>query len=855
MKHNRRILHLFAFCLACCAFLLQFSAQAAPAYPRPIRVTQPDGTVLTVQLHGDEFLHWTTCNNRLVTRASDGFYYYANFNADGTIQRTSTRATQQDVSLQSFGSEAVVPPVEAQLRAAQLRSERASEAMATQMGAEQMNFFTHGSFPFLAILVNFKDVKFVSETANADFFNLLNEDGYSANGGTGSCRDYYYDNSNGVFSPTYEVYGPVELPNKMAYYGENDSYGSDMNPRAMVYDAVKEAIDNHGLDITRFDCNDDGVLDNVFIFYAGYGESQGGPADSIWPHKWVGYGTFQGVSIETYACGSELRGADGTLMDGIGTFTHEFGHVLGLPDFYDVDYDTNGYARALGYYSLMDSGCYNNDSSTPPYLTSMERHLLNWSEGPVELTQSGDYALDPVQENSSFWTPTDNPGEYFMYEYRDKTGWDAYIPEKGLLIYHVDQSQNNIGGWLTAAALWSYGNINSYASHQCFNLIEAVGEENVQDERQVPFPGLSNNTTFDADSYPPAWDWAGNPTNYNLTNITENGTFHLTVSQGMRVSGRVRNQSNEGLADATVELLDEVLKETYATTTDEEGEYLFNVPRNPAFVQATARGYLRYVRRLEGTRSNYAKTDFLMNEILEEPSLRIEKFEGLPAATVKADANAYVGVGISAEELTVYEGYTISGVEFSMNPSMSRPSKMGVFVYDRTASSMLVEREITVPMSFESAVWVDLSDVRLRLDASHSYVFGYFYEGSQTEDPVLVDKRASASEGALVSEDGRVWKTLSGGDVLVSLGVNKPEAPSVFPMIYVDRTTYQTGDRLRLRLRDCPIEPQEILWMVNGRVCQTNDRVVLESGTVQIRAILTFSDGSRQTLVQEIEVI
>ena len=244
-----------------------------------------------------------------------------------------------------------------------------------------------------------------------------------------------------------------------------------------------------------------------------------------------------------------------------------------------------------------------------------------------------------------------------------------------------------------------------------------------------------------------------------------------------------------------------------------------------------------------------------MNEILEEPSLRIEKFEGLPAATVKADANAYVGVGISAEELTVYEGYTISGVEFSMNPSMSRPSKMGVFVYDRTASSMLVEREITVPMSFESAVWVDLSDVRLRLDASHSYVFGYFYEGSQTEDPVLVDKRASASEGALASEDGRVWKTLSGGDVLVSLGVNEPEAPSVFPMIYVDRTTYQTGDRLRLRLRDCPIEPQEILWMVNGRVCQTNDRVVLESGTVQIRAILTFSDGSRQTLVQEIEVI
>lgn len=856
IMNNRKQSFLFVvLCILAIFLCLPSSVEAIPAYPRPIRVTQPDGSVLTIRLHGDEFLHWTTFNNRFVSRASDGFYYYADYQADGTLVRSKTRVGLQDVSLATASSTPVVPPLAAQQRATQLRFERAAQAMATRANAEKMNFFTHGSYPFLALLVNFKDVKFTSETANQDFFDLLNQEGYSQFGGTGSCRDYYYQNSNGIFDPTFEVYGPVDLPNNMAYYGGNDASGSDKNPRAMVYDGVKAAVETCGLDLSRFDCDGDGVLDNIFIFYAGYGEASGGPEDSIWPHQWVGYGTFNGVSIESYACGAELRGNTGTLIDGIGTFTHEFGHVLGLPDFYDIDYQSNGEARALRFYSLMDSGCYNNDSNTPPYLTSMERHLLGWSEGPVELIESGSYALDPVQENSSFWTPTDNEGEYYMYEYRDQTGWDAYIPEKGVLIYHVDQSDNTIGGWMTAEMMWAYGSINSYASHQCFDLIEAVGEENVYDEREVPYPGLSGNTVFDADSYPAAVDWAGNPTNYNLSNITSQGTFDLAISQGMRVAGRVRNAMRRDLADASVTAWNVVTKEQYETTTDGDGTYALDILRNPTYVQATAPGYLRQVRFLEGTKSNYSQENFLLQEATGDPMFRLEKYRGMPAGVVEAPKKAYVGVGLLSEELAAYNGFSVAGVEFLMNPAMACPAKVGAFVYDRTTEKMLVEQPVEVQETMESAVWVDLLGAGISLDATHAYVYGYYYEGTSEKAPVLVDAEADAQEGALVSEDGRTWKTLAGGDVMVTLGLDEPDMPSTFPMIFVNGPVYQAGERLRLRLRPCDQEPEDIMWMVNGRVYETGDRVVLESGTTEIRALLTFSDGSRQTLIQEIQVM
>ena len=81
--------------IATIGLLLSFAkeAEAVRAYPWPITVTQPDGSKITIQVFGDEFLNWTVCGNRLVKKAADGYYYYANFDTNGVIQATTLKAS------------------------------------------------------------------------------------------------------------------------------------------------------------------------------------------------------------------------------------------------------------------------------------------------------------------------------------------------------------------------------------------------------------------------------------------------------------------------------------------------------------------------------------------------------------------------------------------------------------------------------------------------------------------------------------------------------------------------------------------------------------------------------------------
>ena len=239
--------------------------------------------------------------------------------------------------------------------------------------------------------------------------------------------------------------------------------------------------------------NEEKYIDNVFAIFATE-QAEGSIAAPKFYHKEV----LLIVRLYTYACTSELRGASGSTMAGIGTYCHEFGHVLGLPDFYDTDGDDNGWARGLGSFSLMSGGNYNNYGRTPPYLNIEERNLLGWYNGsPSVLEEGGQYSLEPVTRNACYIRETITENEYFLFEYRQQKGWDEYLPDSGMLIYHVDKSNNLVGG-IEAGERWrNWNGINAYADHQCFDLIEAVFPESaVRYEDEVPFPGSTNNTAF-----------------------------------------------------------------------------------------------------------------------------------------------------------------------------------------------------------------------------------------------------------------------------------------------------------------------------------------------------------------------
>ena len=471
--------------LALVALLAGYQMMTAiPARPGRTVYVQPDGTRIVIQRHGDEFGHWTTdASGRLVAESPDGYYQpVAGISVEQIRRNAATR------------------------RAA-ARQNRAARRASGHIAVGQKHF--------LVILVEFSNLEFKKDSGepHALFDALLNEVGYSFNGGTGSARDYYYDNSHGGFEPIFDVYGPVKLDTTYAYYGKNDWSGNDSRPEDAVIDACRKLDEE--IDFSRYDNDGDGEVDLVFMYYAGKGENDGGNSNTIWPHQWeissAGKSlTLDGKAIDTYACTSELDGS-GTLC-GIGTACHEFGHAMGLPDLYDTDYEDNGEAGGLYSYSLMCGGGYNNNGHTPPYFNFEERMFLGWLEEKdyLEFGNTGTYTIPSIDENVAYRTFTDKDGEYFIYENRSKTGWDAYLPGEGLIVYHADKSSRQVRlsyGSATAHDLWynweEYNSINENGSHPCFYIVPAASQSslNYAYESRMPFP-YQNVTSY----VPKSWN-------------------------------------------------------------------------------------------------------------------------------------------------------------------------------------------------------------------------------------------------------------------------------------------------------------------------------------------------------------
>ena len=486
------------------ALLYSTAAFAIPAWRGLVKYTQPDGSVITLQKHGDEFCHWTTdASGQVVEKDKDGWW--------------------KPVSHEKLNARRMAARAKRQVRRF---SPRANAGVAS------------GQKHFLVILVAFSDVPFKSSTANEDFTRLLNEQGYNVNGGTGSARDFYYGNSHGYFEPIFDVYGPVQLSNTMSHYGGNDSDGNDLAPEDAIIEGCQQ-LDNQ-IDFSIYDNDNDGAVDLVFMYYAGYGEADSDKEDTIWPHQWdlssAGKSlSLDGKKINSYACTNELVGY-GTLngkMCGIGTACHEFGHAMGLPDFYDTDYDYyNGEAGGMYDYSIMCGGSYNNEGRTPPYFTLEERILLGWlSESDfLEFPKSGNYTLTGINNNKAYRTPTDMDGEYFVYECRSGEGWDAYLPQSGLLVYHVDKSNRTVPIYvwtgssyqkknITARSLWdeweTYNSINENGSHPCYYVVPAGAQTDLNySGSKFAFPVSAAQNSYTAKS------WNGVSSSISLSNIS-----------------------------------------------------------------------------------------------------------------------------------------------------------------------------------------------------------------------------------------------------------------------------------------------------------------------------------------------
>lgn len=397
-------------------------------------------------------------------------------------------------------------------------------------GHDLREIVTTGDYRMPVILVQFADASFSQGKGDPRSLidNMLNGENFDHQNATGSANAFYRATSRGMFNPQFDVYGPVTLSrNEREYVTSNpdDFYTDAEGKQVTVYPAgrmVEEAIKalDSEIDFSKYDSNGDGMVDFVYLFFAGKGATTGGSTTStIWPHAFTLTSAIgapvelDGVSVNRYATSSEL-GSDNRLS-GIGTFCHEFAHVLGLPDLYDTSNNNGQISKCFtpGPFDCMDAGNYNNSEHTPPVFSSYEQYAMEWMN-PVDIEGQAHLTMLPFEAWPLAYRVAryDTPTEYYLFENRGLGYYDSKLPGGGLLAWHIDYN----------SVAWEENRPNNDASHMRVDLIEADNEKSESTRAGDPFPGASGICEFTSAITPSFKDWSGNGMGYDLYGIRRN---------------------------------------------------------------------------------------------------------------------------------------------------------------------------------------------------------------------------------------------------------------------------------------------------------------------------------------------
>lgn len=511
-------------------FAFGAAANAIPAKKLQKVITLTNGTQVSVELRGDEYLSWW--------EGTDG---------------TAYRATADDTVFEAFDLEAQKPAAAARrARAEQGRVARLARVKNSLKGADDKmrglggDHITYkGVKKGLVVLVDFKNKKFADGHDLEYYKNVINGKDFSdeEEGYVGSVRDYFLAQSNGQFELDFDVVGPVTMSKNYGYYGNDGAYQKDEK----VYEMIKEACDGiqDKVNLKDYDWDGDGEADQVFFLYAGLGQASGGSAGTVWPHEselryWpCGVLSYSTGKINTYACANELQpetqGSSRYISAGIGTICHEFSHCLGFADMYDTT-GSGGYGMSV--FDVMDQGSYNGNGFVPCNYTAFERIYAGWVEA-IELESPA--TVKDMKSVSDYGRPFimynyKNTNEYFLMENRQNTGWDKGLyGSNGLLIVHVNYVPSR----------WANNSVNSSAEKiQCCTVVNADGSrENTQYSLQgdlYPYEvkGVTMNDEFTDESEPAAKLYTKNSANsyalgIPITNIKRSkGSISFLVCGG-----------------------------------------------------------------------------------------------------------------------------------------------------------------------------------------------------------------------------------------------------------------------------------------------------------------------------------
>ena len=455
--------------LIVCLMLCSLTTWAAKAESIPVQVRQTDGSVITVILRGDEHINWyTTLDGVLLVQGTDNNYYIGKVEKSGNLIATQQLAHEALTRSQAERNLIAKQDKEkffAYVNKVAEESENAynnsplTRGPIVDTGYGGVPYFPHtGSPKALVILAEFQDTTFTIQDTKKVFTNYLMNEGhfsdtrYGQNQNYKGVRGYFKDCSYGQFTPFFDVVGPIKLPRKHAIYGA----GNDRMD-LLLADACA-AVDDL-VDFAKYDANNDGIVDLVYIIYAGHSANyHDNKVSNIWPKS----GTitisnkFDGKSIRRYGVSNELNGSDKTSknnkkINGIGLFCHEFSHTLGLPDIYAYHTDAeNQDDQGMEFWDLMDGGTGVRGGRVPASYLAWEREVMGWMNIDELKKDSSIENLKSIDNGGKAYkiVNPNNSNEYIVLQSMQKgawnQGWGDGTYGKGLLAYRVSYPYNKV---------------------------------------------------------------------------------------------------------------------------------------------------------------------------------------------------------------------------------------------------------------------------------------------------------------------------------------------------------------------------------------------------------------------------
>lgn len=461
-------------------------AVAVPAPPGILTVYNADGTPVKVRAFGNEFFNYVT--------DEDGVYLLERNKTGNWVKVVRNGAELMNVSADLNRLREIKTVEDLVIEAPTKSSFRYDNDLRCDFPSVGDNVHS------LVVLLEYPDIPFTMDDPVAFYTRWLNEENFKYEDLTTSARDYFIESSDGKFKPSFDV-KLYRLPKPHTEY-TNSSW------RPTLAEAIR-ALDSE-VDYSKYDFDGDGKVDTVYFIYSGYGQADTLLEEYIWPHQasLSRQNLFlDGMSFDNYACSNSLRGGThytdkDNALTGIGTFCHEFSHVLGLVDYYDTT--GSGTANAgnadytPGYWSIMDVGPYLNDGRTPPLHNSFDRRVLKWLDEYEMLDEDGDYTLQPfAKKKTAYRVSLDNPygtakltKEFYLIENHTKEGFDSYLPGEGMIIWHINYLQSE----------WVNNRPNNYADNPRITLMRPDGTEaiskSIWPNEKYSYVGMGWNNEF-----------------------------------------------------------------------------------------------------------------------------------------------------------------------------------------------------------------------------------------------------------------------------------------------------------------------------------------------------------------------